>query len=179
MFRSTRSSRGGREARPFLRLSVACWRARSRAVDWSALWWGISLCFEVLLISWGIFFLKKKGPVCWFGGSRSSICVKQNMPVFQLLRVRTLLEVLLERVLADVRGGVHGGDGRFINDGAAVLVFGCHTCVLVCCLSICAEVIWVVRESEVLVRSVFVYAQLMFTRALLPAFGCLELARLG
>lgn len=62
------------------------------------------------------------------GCVRSSICVEQDVSVFQLLRVGALLEVFLEGVLADVGGGADGGYGRFVDDGCAALIFGCHDC---------------------------------------------------
>jgi len=59
------------------------------------------------------------------------------MSILQLLRVGTVLEVFLEGVLAYVGGGADGGDGGFVDDGAAVLVFGCHDCFLDCNLFVC------------------------------------------
>lgn len=49
------------------------------------------------------------------------------MPFLQFMRVRTVLEVLLERVLADVGGGGSNGcNGRLVNEGGPVLSFGGH-----------------------------------------------------
>lgn len=68
---------------------------------------------------------------------RSSVCVEQDVSVFQLLRVGTLLEVLFKTVLTDVGGWSNGRDGTLVDDGAAVLVFGCHDCDFCLCLCWC------------------------------------------
>lgn len=40
--------------------------------------------------------------------------------------------MFLEGVLAHVGGGADGGDGGFVDDCAAGLVFGCHDCFVAC-----------------------------------------------
>lgn len=52
--------------------------------------------------------------------SRRSISIQQNVPVAQFLRIRTVLQVLLQRVLPDVRRLADGADGCLVDDGSAV-----------------------------------------------------------
>jgi hypothetical protein len=46
------------------------------------------------------------------------------MPLTQLLRVGTVLQVLLQRILPDVRGLSDRADGRLVDYGGAVVF--CH-----------------------------------------------------
>ena len=56
------------------------------------------------------------------------------MSVLQLLGIRSVLKMLLQRVLADMAWSVDGGDGGFVDDGGAGFVFFCH--IEVCDLSL-------------------------------------------
>lgn len=59
------------------------------------------------------------------GYQRSSIRVQKNVSILQFLRVRAVLQVLLQRVLADMAWSV-GGDGCLVDDGGAGGIFFCH-----------------------------------------------------
>lgn len=61
--------------------------------------------------------------------ARRSIRIKQDMSILELLGIKTVLQVFLQGVLADVGGGAaHGGDGRLVDDGVAGFGLGvfCH-----------------------------------------------------
>jgi hypothetical protein len=119
--RSTRSSLCGRFSRPFFKLSVTFWRSSS----WAA------ACNALLSVSLVVLSLSRN---CNGVDVRCSIGVEQDVPIAQLLRVRTVLQVLLQTVLPDVRGLADGADGRLVDDGVAGLV--CHGCFLCSCSSI-------------------------------------------
>jgi hypothetical protein len=59
---------------------------------------------------------------------RSSIGVKQDMSLFELLRIGAVLEVLLKGVLSDMVGGTDGRDGSLVDYGLAGFMFG-HGCI--------------------------------------------------
>jgi hypothetical protein len=56
---------------------------------------------------------------------RRSISIQQNMPIAQLLRIRPVLQVLLQTVLPNMRRLADGADGRLVDDRCAVCFF-CH-----------------------------------------------------
>lgn len=70
---------------------------------------------------------------------RRSIGIKQNMAIAQLLGIRAVRKVLLQAVLADVRGFADRRDGRLVDEGGAV--FFCHVCL--CVLSAPRSIDWI------------------------------------